>query len=943
MKARSTVALCSIALAIMIGPQSALAAESINEAKKGLEAARSNLAKAVERIEKDPPTAADLDAARDAVEALKAAIEAGSELEPKDLEYAKAALAARKELRTQREYVEKRRAMAQLHESWRELDRARDRFDVAARRTEEPKASPKEFQEARAAATDFEKVIAGGQSFAAQDAKYAAHLTELKTALAERRKAIDERELHIAVQKQKALIDESRGAFSTALATLDNPKPTDAQLDVADAAATKLTKLLDEGRALERSDKDYRAFAELARDQISKGRKRIETVWGETGLANLKAEIDPVRADLVQASKAIHGKNPTTEQLAEARTAAIVLRKLVDKNQTRTSGSKPAAEYMVGVRKLLAETEVELFRRRVEPARDRVNEAMKAIAARDVADEAFVAAESTLKEAEQILKEGEPLEKDDRGYATFAQETRKRFAEAKGKITARKSEVEAGRVKSALEGAKRDLERAIRALDRRAPTDEQFGEAKSAAIVLEKTLETSHPKDAALVAYLRTAKSAMEKRRIEVEVDRQRAKVEAARSELAGLLAKASGSRDGAQLAEAEAAIERTKQVLAEGSAMASKDRNYATYDREVRKRLEEARARVTAERDRIAIDAQRERVDGALKALSQAIGALDGGQDKAAEITAVDKAIDGAVEAFASGADLERKLAAYANWSRQARKVLDASRTRYAKKKLALAAGDSRSQVKEKLAAAKAALESAKRPDAGQQEISAASAAVKALTDELASGESLEKEDRGYAAYATQVRRELERFETELLYATQAGMYRKETLDQLVGGAAAAEGAAKATTLRAQRDGYEKAMASFKACQKNGERILNDNPTLRATPVILDGQRIAGKDVIGHCVEHAKVTDQELRKVVGLLSFEEGPKASFEKGKALLAQSAKDDALAQFYECVSSGRILQHKNPELKDRKFEVAGGEMTLAQLIAACTSEAQRIKGK
>src|SRR5688500_8540269 len=93
-------------------------------ALKKLEEARSNLGKAVERIKQDPPSNADLDAAHAAVESLKEAVDAGAEHEQSDLDYAKAALAARKELRTQRDYVDQRRANVKIFDARRAIDAA---------------------------------------------------------------------------------------------------------------------------------------------------------------------------------------------------------------------------------------------------------------------------------------------------------------------------------------------------------------------------------------------------------------------------------------------------------------------------------------------------------------------------------------------------------------------------------------------------------------------------------------------------------------------------------------------------------------------------------------------------------------------------------------------------------------------------------------------------
>src|SRR5438045_1352106 len=94
------------------------------EARKKLEAARTALSQAVERIKADPPSNADLDAAAAAVEALKDAIDSGASFEQSDLDYAKSALAARKELREKRDYVDQRRANIKVHDAHRAIDAA---------------------------------------------------------------------------------------------------------------------------------------------------------------------------------------------------------------------------------------------------------------------------------------------------------------------------------------------------------------------------------------------------------------------------------------------------------------------------------------------------------------------------------------------------------------------------------------------------------------------------------------------------------------------------------------------------------------------------------------------------------------------------------------------------------------------------------------------------
>jgi hypothetical protein len=861
----------------LLATDAGAAPPSLAEAKKALELARANLAKAIEKAEHDPPAPADLDRAHEAILALKSAVDAGVSLEPTDLEYAKAALAARKEMRKQRELVDGARAKVHIHNSWRELERASSKLNELAQRAVGKDGGPKDFEAARAAADELEKLLAVGQPFATQDQKYASFLAETKDALARHRKELDDRSTAIAVDRQKTALAESRRVLDTAVAPLVTKGVSDAQFDAAERATSALSKLLQEGAALESRDKAYREYAGSAREDLKLARTRIDALWSETGLARLKAELEPLRADLVHAAQMLKTKKPAPEQLDEARTVAIVVQKLLEKFQTATARSPLALKYVGEVKDALTEVEVDLQRRSVEAAREVVNAATQALGKRGAGEEAFKAAGDAIQEAQRVLAAGARLEREDRAYQTYATDVKKRLREIESTFSARRLELEVARQRAALDTARADLTRALKNLERRAPTDGHFEEAGSAAIVLEKELETMTTKDAALAAYLRemktlakTSRTAIEKRRLEVELERQRARVEQGRNELARLMSSiAANNVLEERLREVETTIERIRTVLVEGAQLAAKDRAYQTYDREVRKRLDEAKAKVAARR-------------------------------------------------------------------------------------IQLAASGNRSAIDEALRTVKSSLESAKQPEATDQDVAAASASVKLVKDTLERNLGLEKEDQGYATYALRVREGLERTDADLELAKQARAFRKATLEVLYAGIGAADAGEKASDLRAKKDKYEKAVADFKSCQTAGERMLDENEALEATRVMLQGERTTPKAILAACAKQAAAVEVELAKVLGLVAFEDGPKRSFEKGKGLLAQVAaaadkskadalKGQALAQFEECLSSGKIVQYKNPELKDRKFEVAGAQVTLAELIAACTTEVKRLRAK
>jgi len=107
-------------------------AKTVAEAKKSLDAARAKLDEAIKKAQIDPPSTADLDAALTVIEEFKTAIDFGAAREAEDLDYAKAALAARKELRSQKEYVDQRRAKVHIFNQRRVIDAALAKMNEAA-------------------------------------------------------------------------------------------------------------------------------------------------------------------------------------------------------------------------------------------------------------------------------------------------------------------------------------------------------------------------------------------------------------------------------------------------------------------------------------------------------------------------------------------------------------------------------------------------------------------------------------------------------------------------------------------------------------------------------------------------------------------------------------------------------------------------------------------
>lgn len=747
------------------------AADAASALKK-LEEARSNLGKAVERIKADPPSNADLDAAHAAVEALKEAVDAGAEHEQSDLDYAKAALAARKELRTQRDYVDQRRANVKIFDARRAIDAAMKTLNENAAKLKDKEPAPAVFTDVRANAAAVKKLSDEARPFGKQDPKFAAFLGDTDGTVAKHLAAADEKETLIAVDKQRAAVEELRAALKSAAGAIGKDA-TDDQFKAVDTAASALTKKLDEGKALEAKNKAYAGDAGKVRAELAASKKKVDELWTATGLQRLKAEIEPQFKDLQAAAKPLRGK-PSAEQLAEARTAAIVVRKLVEKFQPEAERSQAFGQYVDQVKKTLVEVETTL-------------------------------------EQKSLL------------------------------------------------AAQADVGIAQRNVEKKSPSDEQFQLLATSITVLEKTLQTVHTKEPSMAKVvgesewvIKEAKKTMEKRRLEVDIERQTAKVEEARKlagEAMGQLNAASFTKD--QVQAAESSIKLIGTVLEQGTPLTEKDKNYKYYDGEVKKRV----------------------------------------------------------------AELNDKLAA---------------------KKIQLAASDARTVLVEAVATAKAKLDTAKAPEGKDSDLEAAITAVDAIGKGLEAQAGLEKQDRGYAAQAEKTRNELFKLTDTLEFTKLARELRKKTGEALAVGNAAVDQGSANKDLRGRKKHYEKGLTEFRSCQSEGLQLTKMLPALAKLPVLVEGKPMNPREVMELCGVRAAATELLMKEVAPLIKFEDGPKKSYEAGKALLDKSKKSEALAQFNECIATGIILGNDYSDMKTRKFDVAGGAMTLDEIVAFCQNQ-------
>lgn len=647
-------------------------AASVADAAKALEKARADVAAAVKRIEVDAPTTADLDAAQVAVNALKDAIDAGAAQEPNDLDYAKAALAARKELREKRDLVDQRRAKVFIFDRRRAIDAALATLKDTAKAVEAKEPSAKDFEDVRTAAAAVKQAVNASREFAPQDKGFASFLAETDAFVAKTEKAAGDKWAQVEGAKHRARVEEARAAFTKAMGPISE-KATDEQFAAADTAGKALSKLLDEGQPLESKDKGYGAFAAKARAELDAGKKKADAAWSQTGLTRLKAEVEPTAKDLKAAVKVVRAKKPTDEQLAEARTVAIVARKLLEKFQAEAERSEAFGKYVDGVRADLVEVEAQLTLRAVDTAVKDLRQALVKLEKKSASDDDFKVADSALLVLDKTL---EPLSAKDPLVGKAVADAQAWQREGKATIARRRAEVDAAAQLAALAIALKDFRQALVKLEKKAPADDDFAVAKSALLVLDKTLEPMDPKNplvsgavADAKAWQREGGATITRRRLELDVQAQQAKVEAARKKASDLIGAFSQPESGEeQYAQAVAAVKDITTVLDAGVALKERDKTYAWYDGEVRKRAAELDKKLALRRIQLNAAAARTALTNALADTKDKLETARRPASTDQDLAAAEKQVEATNALLEAKAELETQSVSYATAAEKGR-----------------------------------------------------------------------------------------------------------------------------------------------------------------------------------------------------------------------------------------------------------------------------------
>ncbi len=933
-------ALIPVALATALCP--ALSARASVETSKDLEAAKVALAAAdaqldaaISKAKEKAPTEEALNKAQAAVDALRATLKLGARFEPKDLEYARAALAARKRLRLEGALIETRRKQAIFEFRQKAIDAQLSALEQSIEQISATSAKP-DFDRAEQLALEVQTALKKAQPLAKEHAALRAYLKKTTAELQSQRQAIHlKRVAQTASQKrtevegaQKRFLDSAEALWGKAAEAI-----TDAQFTQASAAGEHLAQLLKNARPLEVQNRDYGAFAAGVRKALVEKQSAIKKLWSTVALARLQAQLEPANRDLSAALSQLQKTPNSASLLAEARTATIVVDKLLEQYGP-LANTPQLSRYIAQVRQTLVQSQVFLQKRKVDLQLAALN--------RSTLDQR----DGALDALRDLLDQAKPLELQDRAYRSYANQQRQKLKRSRAQLAERRKSDAVRAQRKQLQQAQRALAKALNKLRRRNPKAADFQAAEDAREALRITLEGARPlarKDAKLSAdvrklrpRLRDAKKTIKQRKRESTIDQQRARV---KKSMQALQRRVNRLPRRASTDEATKLAKQLEEALAEGRKLPF-DRGYRSFARDAKKVLKIARARIQTRIDELDTQERKAQVETALSALSTSISALKVSWT-AKTYKSATEAHQRAEQALQQGEPLAKRVKKYARWAAKAQQRRAKLRERLRVLALEVEVNAQQEQVAAQAKKSVMAVQSALQETANSASIQSAKNALTELKNRIAKGVPLEEKSPDYLSFISQYRQTQTQLLEQLDDATHLITFRAGPLATLLEARQSAEKFRAAKALKERKQLGEASIGLLSKCQKEAINILADHPRISKRAVRVDSAQVPTKALLKQCGAFKQKLKQELSGVLSSLAMYEGPVQSFTQGKTLMEQNERKKALGLFEECLSTGKILRHRHPELQKQSFEVAGEKMKLSTLISTCQKRARSLR--
>jgi hypothetical protein len=848
--------------------------EDVARAKERLERARATLKDAIAKIERKNPSDADFEAAKAALDPLKAALDAGNELEAEDLPYAKLALEARKELRAGRERIEKRRVEVKSEGLRDDIEHRLATLDGEMERGD--------FDKARASIEAAQQAIAKAQPLVASDAELTSWLATVKAKVDGHLRTVEERQIGATVEKQKTKVEAGLRVLADAMRPITGELIADSQFKQAEGSVGALTKIIGEGKNLESRHREYAAFAQQAMKQVEAARRQIDERKTELASAQQKAEIDGIKQSVDQAVRALKSGDDE-ELIVEAEKAASILERMLKAAEALPAKSRSFATYLLEARRSLSAAQSEIAKKklavqlpnqkkRVEEARAELNKAIAELRRNDAEDSAFTLAEAAIENVEKVLQAGASFAERDPKYATYARELRTKLREHKTWLATRRGEIGLARQKTELQNARAALTAAMKRINGPNPADLDFDEAKTAATVLEKTIEAARTvkgKDAKFVQYLSdlkksvaTTKKAIDDRKLVVQTEGQRAKIELELGSLADALGALEGpAPNEAQFNAAADATQRVRAAIDAGAELEKKVARYGTFANQAKKSLQQATQRIEARKLELNVavgSAQAEKLLMAAKAAVESVKREDATPPMAQQAAAAVKA---ARDELAKHAELEKRDKSYASFAASAKEQVQVLMVELeqAEHMIAFRKGPVVA-LSEGLAAAQSAAKASgleEQKNAYAQAVARFQACQSESADLIGDHPKLALVELNLGSTRAPAKNVISMCAG---HAETAG----EKLTHVQSILAVYEGPAKsfeqAKALLA-KGSLAEALAQFESCLEKGKILQHKHPKLAEQKFDVGGQKVTLSAVVADCQARAKTVREDLRR----------------------------------------------------------------------------------
>lgn len=454
-------------------------AAQVGNSKTKIQAAQANLKDSLAAIKKKNPEEPDLKRATESVDAVRAALDEGAELESKDPEYSKWALAARKDLADKKKIVEQRNLEVEIDRAKATISRSIADLGASMKRLQAKDVADADFQAARAAWDGAHAALGQGEALVAKDARFAKYFGEVRARVEAQKNSIGERLHDVEVRRQKAQLEERRKALASSLNRLNSPGP--GAVEEANAAMAEVQKGIDEGATLAAKDIDYAKYLADVKKSLTAAKERIDGREENNSIEAQKAKVETELANLKGAASGIDGFSVTEEQFKAVSDAVAAVNKALAEgselehkngkyNEWALKTKKTVRGYEEKVGKRKGELSAREHRLLVEQTFDAAKTAVAAVKSNEANGDTVKDAEAAIKAAREEIQKSLELERTDKNFAAYTAKARTELDKLSETVRETKSTVafRDGAITPLDEGKK-----IVDGVDAQAPADQQ--------------------------------------------------------------------------------------------------------------------------------------------------------------------------------------------------------------------------------------------------------------------------------------------------------------------------------------------------------------------------------------------------------------------------------------------------------------------------------------